>query len=729
MSNFHPRSASISVDFGTSHTVVTVRRADGRVRQQLFDGSPQLPSAVFLSGAGLVVGADAARGGRRNPERCEPHPKRRIDDGAILLGETELPVTSVITAVLARVVRECGQIPSGLGPVAVTVPATWEPARSRVMADAAAAAGLGGVSLVAEPVAAASYFAEVLDRDVPMGSGVVVYDLGGTLGATVLRRTPAAFEVLAAEGADDLGGLALDRALAEHLSRCFRPEDPRWSRLMTPRNDADRRHRVSFLDEARGAKERLSGVTATSLALPLFDTYAHLTRDELETVAAPLIERTVRITQDAIREAGLAPEQIAGLFPVGAASRMPLVATMLRHGLGIEPAAVERPELAVSEGGLVAQAVVSSPAAPAGTPNPPPRMPHGAGPVRPSDRASRPAGPRTRSAARWPRTKRALIAPLAVVLAAALATVLVAVNLPGDDRSDPEGSAAGSDPTGGPVEDPSTSDNDEDADLLQHALNGGTVRIGYFEEYPYTYTDENGNVTGYSVDVYLYLLTQLGVEEDQVEWVHRDWGHLLSGLGTTHDFIVSGVAIEPERCSMVAFGNLDLLTPDSLLVLAGNPLGLSDTASIADHDSAVVGVVDGSTEQDVATGLGIPDDRVVVRDTLEELVLELRAGGVDAIAYGRNYLEDKAWGEEDIEVGEPFLPKDPDTGEEIVRAGGTAFLPADAAFRDALDDELAALKGDRDRWEALAGEYGFTVEENFPPEDLTAESLCEGEYR
>ncbi|MFG3342223.1 Hsp70 family protein [Glycomyces sp. NPDC048151] len=363
MSFSNPRPASISVDFGTSHTVATIRRADGRVHQQLFDGSPQLPSAVFMNDeGGPVVGADAVHSGRRKPDRYEPNPKRRIDDAQILLGETEIPVTSVIAAVLSRVARECEQTLGSLGPVTVTVPAAWGPTRRHVVADAATAAGLGTVDLVAEPVAAASYFVETLGAHVPPGSGVVVYDLGGgTFDATVLRRATNGFDVLAVDGADDLGGLDFDQALAEHVAKTVQPDDERWARLTSPTEPADLRYRTAFMDEVRQAKERLSRSASTELTIPLLDVDAHLTRDELETVCTPLVMRTLRVTQGVIRESGLTKEQVAALFLVGAASRMPLVATLLHRELGIAPSAVEQPELAVSEGGLVAQHTVSTP--------------------------------------------------------------------------------------------------------------------------------------------------------------------------------------------------------------------------------------------------------------------------------------------------------------------------------------------------------------------------------
>ncbi|WP_157930626.1 glycine betaine ABC transporter substrate-binding protein [Glycomyces xiaoerkulensis] len=416
MSNHYLRNGAISVDFGTSHTVVAIRRADGRIHQQLFDGSPQLPSAVFLNDDGVpVAGTDAVHSGRRRPERFEPNPKRRIDDGEILLGDREMPVTDVVAAVLGRVARECEQTLGELGPVTITVPAVWGPTRRHVVTDAAAAAGFGEVTLVPEPVAAASYFVESLGNEVPVGSGVVVYDLGGgTFDATALRRTASGFEVLAVDGAGDLGGLDFDQALAEHLAASVRPDDERWSRLISPDSPADLRHRAAFLEEVRQAKERLSRNTATDLTIPLLDVDAHLTRRELESVAAPLLERTVRITRGVVRESGLSADEIAGLFLVGAASRMPLAATLLHREIGIRPAAIEQPELAVSEGGLPTEAAASSPPEPAPSPALPPR-------TATTPMPTAPLPPPPAGASGWMKSKRGL----ATIGAGSLALLLV----------------------------------------------------------------------------------------------------------------------------------------------------------------------------------------------------------------------------------------------------------------------------------------------------------------
>src|ERR1044071_5907330 len=122
-----PKRHALGVDFGTSNTVAVARWPDGRARPILVDGSPLLPSAVFAELDGtLVVGRDAVHSARIDPVRFEPNPKRRIDDGLVLLGEQEFPVVELIAAVLARVVEEWQR---AVGPVAhettLTCPATW----------------------------------------------------------------------------------------------------------------------------------------------------------------------------------------------------------------------------------------------------------------------------------------------------------------------------------------------------------------------------------------------------------------------------------------------------------------------------------------------------------------------------------------------------------------------------------------------------------------------------
>jgi molecular chaperone DnaK (HSP70) len=95
------------VDLGTSNTVA-VLSAQGRLPRVVeVDGSATMPSAVFADDDGsLVVGRDAERRARLDPARFEPNPKRRVDEDTLLLGDTVVPVTAALAAVLGRVTEE-----------------------------------------------------------------------------------------------------------------------------------------------------------------------------------------------------------------------------------------------------------------------------------------------------------------------------------------------------------------------------------------------------------------------------------------------------------------------------------------------------------------------------------------------------------------------------------------------------------------------------------------------
>jgi molecular chaperone DnaK len=347
---------ALGIDLGTSNTVAVLRWPDGRAKPLLFDGTPLLPSAVYAEPSGnLLVGRDAVHSARLDPARYEPNPKRRIDDGTVLLGEREVPVADLFAAVLRRVADEARQVTGGRVPASTTLtcPANWATPRRSVLTTAAANAGLGNVRIVEEPVAAAAYFAHVLGRKVPEGGVLVVHDLGaGTFDVSVVANE----EVLAVDGRDDIGGLDVDEAVVAHLGRVYASKDPeKWARLTKPSTVEDRRHRRLLWDDVRVAKERLSRAQSADLMLPLLDVEAHLTRDELEDLAKPILEQTVTVTQGAIQWAGKRREPTATrVFLVGGASRIPLLATLLHRALGQPPVAIEQPELVVAEGSLFA---------------------------------------------------------------------------------------------------------------------------------------------------------------------------------------------------------------------------------------------------------------------------------------------------------------------------------------------------------------------------------------
>jgi hypothetical protein len=363
---------ALGVDLGTSNTVAVLRWPDGRTRPLLFDGQPIMPSGVFLDGAGLLhVGRDAQRLAQADPGRYDPNPKRRIDEPGVLLGDAEVATVDLLAGLLRAVAQAAVEAVGFLPPAALTYPASWGARRRGGLATAVARAGWppvgavdgtagGGTVLVAEPVAAARYFAEVLRRPVPVGAAIGVFDFGGgTLDVAVVRNEGtdrsgrSRFAVIGSGGVPELGGLDLDAALVDHLGRLVAAGQPEvWRQLSQPENTSGWRNRRQFWDDVRGAKEMLSRTTVAPIAVPGLEQAVHLTRDELERLITPLLRRAVFEASSVIGHCGLRPDQLAGLFLVGGSSRVPLVARLLHAELGVAPTVLEQPELPVAEGAL-----------------------------------------------------------------------------------------------------------------------------------------------------------------------------------------------------------------------------------------------------------------------------------------------------------------------------------------------------------------------------------------
>lgn len=453
-------TAHIGIDLGTSRTVTVAASADGRYRPLYFEDSYAMPSAVYLDHDGdTLVGRDAVRAGKRHPERLELNPKQRIDEESLLLGDDTLPLTDALAALLTTAHTEATRLLNTNPTCTLTVPASWGITRISTLEHAAYQAGLDTITTIAEPVAAAHYFTTVLEKDLPLGSTLLIYDLGaGTFDATAVKRTPDGLTVTALDGLDTVGGLDIDEAIIDHLHNQHQ-NHPQWHRLTHPTTPDDHRARHQLRDDVREAKEQLSRQQTATINLPLLAATTHLTRTELDTITQPLIAKTMRVTKTVMDQTDLTPRTTAGIFLVGGASRMPLIATTLHRELGITPTSIEQPELAVAEG---AARLHTSPPKPAPTPMPPPTTPLPAAPTQ------------------KPRPKTPLIVT-AIALTFALIATLAITNWPSSDSEATLG------PTNSPTSTPEATtpdsqtsidltlatsiDNDDYHDLLAGILN------------------------------------------------------------------------------------------------------------------------------------------------------------------------------------------------------------------------------------------------------------------
>jgi molecular chaperone DnaK (HSP70) len=346
----------LGIDFGTTRTVVACAdRGNHPVvgfTDAAGDAAEWVPTLAAERDGELRYGFDAAAVADDPSFTVVRSFKRMLsstDAGTgqrVRVGSRELRVADVVTGFLAHVhqaLRERSDIGRSLTKAAVlraavAVPANAHGAQRLVTLDAFREAGFEVAAMLNEPSAAGfEYTHRHRDTLSSRRDLVVVYDLGGgTFDASVVRMSGRRHEVLATAGIGRLGGDDFDAVLADvTLARAG------LARASLPERAMDR-----LLDQCRVAKEALnpssrkitvdleavlaSAAPTPELTLPVGDFYAACT---------PLVEQTIEAMVPIMSrlEAGAdGPDlsEVAGIYVVGGASELPIVARALRERFG-----------------------------------------------------------------------------------------------------------------------------------------------------------------------------------------------------------------------------------------------------------------------------------------------------------------------------------------------------------------------------------------------------------
>jgi len=321
------------------------------------DGRAAMRSVVALDGERVVVGEAAEQRILSAPTSGAREPKRRLgDETPFVLASTPYSAEALMGHLLAHVVGVATES-RGAPPdeVVLTHPATWSAYKLDLLREVARSAGLDEVTIVAEPVAAAAYYAGL--GKVPVDATIAVYDFGGgTFDVAVVRGGPDGFGLLGTpEGLERLGGVDLDQAVVAHVDRAL---DGALGSL--DRSDPAVLQGLARLrDECVRAKEALSSDAEVSIpvALPGLSTEVRLTRAELEAAIRPRISETLAALDRVVGAAGITVDDLDAIVLVGGSSRVPLVAELLAQA-GRPIATDVDPKLAVA-GGAVAPSVMA----------------------------------------------------------------------------------------------------------------------------------------------------------------------------------------------------------------------------------------------------------------------------------------------------------------------------------------------------------------------------------
>jgi len=360
----HERRYAVGIDLGTTNSLVACVRSGAAETLPDGQGRHLLPSVVrYLPQGEPVVGHEAMAVAHEDPLNTIASVKRLMGRGVedvrtlgkslpyeFTQGDSAMPrlrtaagerspveISAEILGTLKQ--RATQTLGVDIADAVITVPAYFDDAQRQATKDAARLAGLNVLRLLNEPTAAAIAYG--LDRN-PQGV-YAVYDLGGgTFDISLLRLNRGVFEVMATGGDSALGGDDMDHAIAEWIMRAAGIRD-----------DAGHRQMRRLLRDARGAKEALTQAERAPLYIDLGDGknwQGELTRDALNTLIDPLIDRTLAPCKRALRDAGIRAGEIDGAVLVGGATRMPRVRERVSQFFGRKPLADIDPDKVVAIG-------------------------------------------------------------------------------------------------------------------------------------------------------------------------------------------------------------------------------------------------------------------------------------------------------------------------------------------------------------------------------------------
>src|ERR1700761_4485080 len=207
----------------------------------------------------------------------------------------------------------------------IPVPAYFNDAQRQATKDAGRIAGLDVLRLVNEPTAAAlAYGLDKLHGG--KDGGIAVYDFGGgTFDISILKLHEGIFEVIATGGDTHLGGDDID-----HLLLGVAIDDIRGNLGIdvSKQPEAIQALRKAVID----AKIALSSNPSARIQVELTGGKQYLreiTRAQFEQLIAPVIERTAAPVKQALKDSGLASEQIDEVVMVGGSTRIPAVRVLV----------------------------------------------------------------------------------------------------------------------------------------------------------------------------------------------------------------------------------------------------------------------------------------------------------------------------------------------------------------------------------------------------------------
>jgi molecular chaperone DnaK len=233
----------------------------------------------------------------------------------------------------------------------ITVPAYFDDSQRQATKQAGEIAGLEVMRIINEPTAAALAYG--LDKK--NAHTIAVYDLGGgTFDISILELGEGVYEVKSTNGDTHLGGDDFDQEILNYIADEFKKE-----------NNVDLRKDPQALQRLREAAEKAKIELSTSqeaqINQPFITQGANgplhltmtLTRAQLEKIVDPLIQKTIKPVEQALKDAKDTIKDIDEVVLVGGMTRMPKVVEVVTKFFGKEANKSVNPDEVVAVGAAI----------------------------------------------------------------------------------------------------------------------------------------------------------------------------------------------------------------------------------------------------------------------------------------------------------------------------------------------------------------------------------------
>ena len=359
----------IGIDLGTTNSAICSYE-NGRTRiWKSPEQNDVTPSAIYIDRRGnKSVGTRAYNRASRSPGNVAMLFKRFMGtstpiklpavDTAMTPEECSAEILRTLFGYLPEELREALRNDPEVGTV-ITVPAAFDQMQKKATMDAAEQAGIGGVALLQEPVAAVMSVMKARNTD----GTFLIYDLGGgTLDIALAESISGSVNLLAHGGISMCGGRDFDRLLFDNVVKpwlCKTFDLPEgWSAnpaYKTLRSDAtwaaeQARIELSYREEAViDLQEDEVKIQDQSNR----DIYIHIPiqRSTLTGLIQEKVGDSIAVARETLEEAGLSPHDVERIVFIGSPTHYKPLRDQVCRELGIIDASTEvNPVTAVAEG-------------------------------------------------------------------------------------------------------------------------------------------------------------------------------------------------------------------------------------------------------------------------------------------------------------------------------------------------------------------------------------------